>query len=98
MLSADELDLIEAWFAAPAVNERAAPGYGPGQGQGHQGQGQPQPGPATQQQAAPAPGANSELRADRWWSLDEGRRQQQAPDQNMGGEEFPRIIRTRLRG
>jgi hypothetical protein len=88
-LSADELDLIEAWFAAPAVNQRPAPGYGPAQGQ-------PQPAPAPPQQ--PTQGQGPELRADRWWSLDESRRQQQAPDQNMGAEEFPRIIRTRLRG
>jgi hypothetical protein len=38
----------------------------------------------------------SELRADRWWSQEDGR--QPAPEQGYGGDEFPRIIRTRLRG
>jgi len=89
-LSADELDLIEAWFAAPAGAQRtaAAPTYGSGQ---------PQAAAPPPQQAPAAPAPNTELRADRWWSSEEGR--QNAPDQ--GGppnDEFPRIIRTRLRG
>jgi hypothetical protein len=86
-LSADELDLIEAWFAAPIAAQRGAqaPAYGQGQ-----------PAPIPPQQPAPPMGQNTELRADRWWSLDEVR--QQAPDQGLGTDEFPRIIRTRLRG
>jgi hypothetical protein len=100
-LSADELDLIEAWFAAPVSQQRApaAPTYASlaqqqpamqdhaastGLGQGL-GQGQ-----------APGGGMGSELRADRWWSQEDGR--QPAPEQGYGGDEFPRIIRTRLRG
>ncbi len=101
-LSADELDLIEAWFAAPANAQRgaAAPSYGPGQGQQAPQPAQPQQAAAQpqapQQSHAPAQGANTELRAERWWG-DDGH--QQAPDQGMGGsDEFPRIIRTRLRG
>ena len=95
-LSADELDLIEAWFAGPAVAQRAAapqmpaygsapaPAYAPTPPQG-----------APSHQAQPAP--SNELRADRWWSLED--RQQGAADQgNPPNDEFPRIIRTRLRG
>jgi hypothetical protein len=93
-LSADELDLIEAWFAAPAAVQRApaAPVYAPAA----------QPAAAQQQPAqrqAPmtsGQGIDTQLRADRWWSLDDGR--QQAPEQGLGSDEFPRIIRTRLRG
>jgi len=87
-LSADELDLIEAWFAAPAIPQRggAVPAYGPGQVQQ----------PMAPQQPAPPQNPNPDLRAERWWSLDEGRRQM--AEQGMGTDEFPRIIRTRLRG
>jgi hypothetical protein len=98
-LSADELDLIEAWFAGPTVPQRApapqAPAYGSAQGQAYA----PAPPQAAPPQAAqpPAPAQNNELRADRWWSLEDGR--QTAADQgNPPNDEFPRIIRTRLRG
>jgi len=124
-LSADELDLIEAWFAAPIAAQRGGPAQGPGPafapGYPQQGMG-PQMGPAPQpmapqnmspqpmspqsmpphgmpqQQPGHAPGPGADLRADRWWSLNEGR--QPAPDQGQGPgtDEFPRIIRTRLRG
>jgi hypothetical protein len=89
-LSADELDLIEAWFAAPAAaaqRSTAAPAYG---------NGRPPQAAAKPQPPAPTPAANAELRADRWWSTDEGR--PQAADPSLGTDEFPRIIRTRLRG
>jgi hypothetical protein len=88
-LSADELDLIEAWFAAPAASQRgpAAPVYGAA----------PQPQPAAPQQHQ-APPAGGELRADRWWALDDDHQPQQVPEQGYGNDEFPRIIRTRLRG
>ncbi len=91
-LSADELDLIEAWFAAPAAPQRApTTAYGSA----------PQPAAAQPQQSAPpsgpAPGhIDTELRAERWWSLGDDR--QQAPEHGLGTDEFPRIIRTRLRG
>jgi hypothetical protein len=93
-LSADELDLIEAWFAAPAATAKrstsaAAPAYGNGRPQQAAAAPQPQP-------SAPTPGPNTELRADRWWSGDESR--PQAADPSLGTDEFPRIIRTRLRG
>jgi hypothetical protein len=90
-LSADELDLIEAWFAAP-VAQRAAPaaqsGYTPSR--------QPQVGMG-QDPDAQGPAQNEGMRTERWWGIDDGR--QQPPEQATGtGDEFPRIIRTRLRG
>jgi NYN domain len=100
-LSADELDLIEAWFAAPVApqqqqrppSQAQAPSYGPIPGQ-------QAAAAAPQQQASPNPMANNELRADRWWSLDDQHQPAAAGDQPGYGtsDEFPRIIRTRLRG
>ena len=93
-LSADELDLIEAWFAGstPVAQPqmRPAPNYAEPQAQ------QAMSGPAMQ-----APDT-------RGWSLEEGRqyvseqRQQPrpplAPAAEAVAEDFPRIVRTRLRG
>ena len=105
-LSVDELDLVEAWFSAqpPAqargvayTNTPIANTQAPAQ------RGQTQA-PAAQAQTAvpPQPPAPA---ADRWWSLEEGR-QYIAEQRAQGGygtaaepeEEFPRIVRTRLRG
>ena len=85
-LSADELDLIEAWFAAPVSQRSGAAaaqgGYAPAR--------QPQQGMGGE----PGQAAGG----DRWWSFDDGR-QPGAEQQATGtGDEFPRIIRTRLRG
>ena len=85
-LSADELDLIEAWFAAPIAQRNSAAaaqgGYAPAR--------QPQQGIGGE----PGQAAGG----DRWWSFDDGR-QPGAEQQSTGtGDEFPRIIRTRLRG
>jgi len=91
-LSADELDLIEAWFAPPAA-QRAPAMQAPAYGSTPQGPAYPQ----TQPQAPSQPAPSNELRAERWWSLDDAR---QGPgDQGTPpNDEFPRIIRTRLRG
>jgi hypothetical protein len=98
-LSADELDLIEAWFAGPSIPARAntaatgstasstsaAPGATATTAQSSAT-------PATGTQAtAQAPAAD--VRADRWWSSEHP-----AGEQGPGTDEFPRIIRTRLRG
>jgi len=83
-LSADELDLIEAWFAAPAGQRGAATASAYGRAQTA----------PDQAAAAAAPEAESDLRADRWWSFDDAR---QNSGQGAGTDEFPRIIRTRLR-
>lgn len=83
-LSADELDLIEAWFAAPAQRSAAqAPTYANAQ-------------PQAQQGSAPGQLASGELRAERWWGPEDGQRP--AEQSASGSDEFPRIIRTRLRG
>ena len=98
-LSADELDLIEAWFAGPAVAQQRgpapqAPAYGSALQAPAYAPAQPQAAPPQQ---APQPAQGNELRADRWWSLEEGR-QTAADPGNSPNDEFPRIIRTRLRG
>lgn len=100
-LSADELDLIDAWFAggtlpqsmgsprAAAQKTATAPTY---------------QAPAVQAPQA-APPAAEERAPQRWWSLDDGRSHTadqraggQNPSAHAQGDEFPRIVRTRLRG
>jgi len=100
-LSADELDLIDAWFAGGtlpqpllAAGNPAAPA--PAQA--------PPPPPLAQSMPPPAP-APASFGAGRWWSYDDGRAQQPAepartapaPTEQSQGEDFPRIVRTRLR-
>lgn len=99
-LSADELDLIDAWFAggtlpqsmsAPkAAQKTAAPAY---------------QAPAVQAPQTAASPATDERAPQRWWSLDDGRSHtaeqhtaNQSPSGHAQGDEFPRIVRTRLRG
>ena len=93
-LSADELDLIDAWFAGGTVplQQASAGRISP-------------PALAPQVQSAPAAGPAPSA-ASRWWSLDDGRPHTTDPprvaqaigQQGPGGaEEFPRIVRTRLR-
>jgi len=86
-LSADELDLIEHWFAGTQPPPVQAPA--------------PQQAAITQQAAPPAPmpaaqaGPVTGASPDRWWSMEPN----QATDQlGQPGEEFPRIIRSRMRG
>jgi hypothetical protein len=110
-LSADELDLIEAWFAGsggpiPTASPQpvhagasASPSQQSGPAPGRQ---QPMP---IHHQAAPG-----ELRADRWWPQDDGPQRQHEPidmrtdpgrmppGENGNSDDFPRIVRTRLRG
>jgi hypothetical protein len=88
-LSADELDLIDAWFAGgslPPPPGRANPAI-PSQRQAAS----PQPAPP------PVPAASG----GRWWSFDDGRKQSKegpAMASAQGGEEFPRIVtRGRMR-
>jgi hypothetical protein len=92
-LSADELDLIEAWFAAPAGQQRGA--AAPAQG-GYAPSRQPQQGMAGTGQDPVGHGPGP-AQSDRWWNTDDTRpgHDQQATGT---GDEFPRIIRTRLRG
>jgi hypothetical protein len=88
-LSSDELDLIDAWFASPAApQQRAARPQAP-----------------AQQPAAADPNLSG---ADRWWNAQQQGAPATAtqPQQNdrfaaggddMGGDEFPRIVRRGLR-
>jgi hypothetical protein len=83
-LSAEELDLIEHWFAgaaaaAPAQPQNAAPAA------------------PTQRIAPPVPPAQATVaQGDRWWSMEQGGTEPLT--QSTAGEDFPRIIRTRMRG
>lgn len=92
-LSAEELDLIDAWFGGSPVAQRApvaAPQSRPGA----------EPGLAPQSQSAtrtaPAQQPYNQEPADRWWSADEGR-QYGASDQGLD-DQMPLIVRNRLRG
>jgi len=117
-LSADELDLIDAWFAGQAESAQA----GALAGQGRSSQAGPPVGtkigaPQQGRHAPPAPARASE----RWWNMEDGRqasidpRSPQRPaaaqataGQSFGefqpggdlaaGDDFPRIIKNRLRG
>jgi hypothetical protein len=95
-LSADELDLIEAWFSAPQppAASRALP-YGRA--------------PAAPAAPASKPVSPTPHAGEQWWSLEEGRQriaeqrdaEQRAANsytQTQNEEEFPRIVRSRFRG
>jgi hypothetical protein len=102
-LSADELDLIDAWFAGGTLPQSmAAPKAGAQQGAALPAQAPAAPHAAPQAIAPPA-----DARAQRWWSLDDGRAnvadRHAAPaarqtETHGHPDEFPRIVRTRLRG
>jgi len=85
-LSADEIDLIDAWFGgAPQAARAQQPGQPQASARGAQA-------PVQQGYGAPAPRQGDE----RWQGQDGGR-----GSSSYGGEpdeEFPRIVRTRLRG
>ncbi len=93
-LSADELDLIDAWFAGGTLPQQQTP----------VGRLSP-PAASAQPQPAPAPAASS---GSRWWSLDDGRPHTAEPPRVAAAavqgsqapsseEEFPRIVRSRMR-
>ena len=107
-LSADELDLIEAWFGGSPIAARTAAPIAPAQpaqqalAPQHQ-RAAPVAPPMTQQQqqtAAPAARApQAPAQSDSWWSLEEGREHvASARASGPQDDEFPRIIRSRLRG
>lgn len=96
-LSADEIDLVEAWFSSAQPAQARQPAYG----RTPQAPQQAPAAPAPQQTAAPT---QQQPSGERWWSLEEGR--QHIAEQRAQGnyalqeeeDEFPRIVRTRLRG
>jgi hypothetical protein len=102
-LSADELDLIDAWFAGgglpqsqPQVTHAPAPAAPPAYAAAEASHP-----PAALPQLPPAPAAPTGLA--RWWSSGESRKE--APETRAApsaqsrseSEDFPRIVRTRLR-
>ncbi len=87
-LSADELDLIEHWFAGTQTP--------PQQAVIPQAASAPEPQRAPVQQT-PAPQTQVTTSNDRWWSMEPDQATEPL-GQMSPGEEFPRIIRSRMRG
>ncbi|MBY0224493.1 MAG: NYN domain-containing protein [Hyphomicrobium sp.] len=88
-LSAEELDLIDAWFGGSPMAQRPAPpqsrpaeaGYAP---------------PPTARSPAPQTAAQTYAKDDRWWSAEEGR--QYGSQLGSQDDQLPLIVRNRLRG
>jgi hypothetical protein len=102
-LSADELDLIDAWFAGGSLPPSPAqPSPPPAAASAHAPEAsQPPARAAIPQPEAPASGASTGI--SRWWSSAESRKEApeargaHAPAARGESEDFPRIVRTRLR-
>ncbi|RUO97231.1 NYN domain-containing protein [Hyphomicrobium sp.] len=104
-LSADELDLVEAWFSAPQQAQQQPPQQSlRQQPQAYAGR------PSAPTQTAPQPGVPAQA-SDRWWGAEETRQSPADPrsmdprganaygqQQSEGEDEFPRIVRSRFRG
>jgi hypothetical protein len=87
-LSAEELDLIDAWFGGSPMAQRPAAA-------------QSRPAettyasPPAARSTAPQPAGQTYAQDDRWWSAEEGRQAAQAGSQD---DQLPLIVRNRLRG
>lgn len=93
-LSADELDLIEAWFAAPVAAQSQQRQRVPQQQDAYAPNWQQQPGmPQSPQAGMMDPSGQQGDPNQRWWGNEET-----GQATGTGGDDFPRIIRTRLRG
>jgi hypothetical protein len=96
-LSADELDLIEAWFGNAATGQQASLPAAPQRVPMQQ---NPQYAPTSPAQTQPVQPQATE----RWWGSSDGEATRATQDRfdptpsDPDGEEFPRIVRTRLRG
>jgi hypothetical protein len=88
-LSAEELDLIDAWFGGSPMAQRPAAtqsrpaetGYAP---------------PSAARTPAPQPAGQTYAQDDRWWSAEEGR--QYGNQSGSQDDQLPLIVRNRLRG
>jgi len=100
-LSADELDLIDAWFVGAGLSQAGAAARS----------GAARLAPAIAGPSAATPATHNTLadpdgRGGRWWSLDDGRAHNLAPRGTAAAEghaqgqldELPRIVRARQRG
>jgi len=99
-LSADELDLIDAWFAGGSLPPPAQAVPGPPAASAHRAEASQPPVRAPALPEPPAAASPSGIA--RWWSSAETRKDapdaRGAPsDARSGPEDFPRIVRTRLR-
>jgi hypothetical protein len=106
-LSADELDLVEAWFSAPQPQQPQQQ-HGRQQQQGYAGR--PAVAPPQQASSPQLPGVSG-VGGDRWWNTEDNRQNAADPrggdprgqstyaqPPNEGEDEFPRIVRSRFRG
>jgi hypothetical protein len=89
-LSAEELDLIDAWFGGSPMAQR--PPVTAQQGRPSEPTFNPAPVPA--RTSAPALGQESQ---DRWWGAEEGRQYGMGPASSQD-DQLPLIVRNRLRG
>jgi hypothetical protein len=87
-LSAEELDLIDAWFGGSPMAQRPAAqsrpvdtGFAP---------------PPTARTPGPQPAGQTYAQDDRWWSAEEGR--QYGNQLGSQDDQLPLIVRNRLRG
>jgi hypothetical protein len=101
-LSADELDLIDAWFAGGTLPQPVISRMPPSAPQ----VAAPTPPAPPASSGAPQPPQSAASGGNRWWSFDDGRSQptaeagrtpQPTAQARSEGEDFPRIVRTRLR-
>jgi NYN domain len=95
-LSADELDLIDAWFAGGSL-----PQPPPARAKAAQAAALPAQSPPPRQPQSPSPPPAPASSGGRWWSFDDGRKRgKEGPGMaTPGGEELPRIVtRGRMRG
>ena len=90
-LSAEELDLIDAWFGGSPVAQRAPVAAPQSRAAAETAYGVP-----AQSRSSASPPSYAPEPADRWWSAEEGR---QAGAQDAGlDDQMPLIVRNRLRG
>ncbi len=104
-LSADELDLIEHWFAGAAIAAQA-PSQAASQAHSQTPSREPQLLPAAREPQPPraliarppepVPSPAPSAAPDRWWSMDSAQGGDQL-GQAQPNDEFPRIIRSRMR-
>jgi hypothetical protein len=89
-LSAEELDLIDAWFGGSPMAQR--PPLATQQGRPAETTFNPAPAPA--RSSSPPFGQESQ---DRWWGAEEGRQYSTSPAAGQD-DQLPLIVRNRLRG
>ncbi len=88
-LSAEELDLIDAWFGGSPMAQRPAATQSRPAETGYAS-------PPAARAPAPQPAGQTYAQDDRWWSAEEGRQYGNPPGSQ--DDQLPLIVRNRLRG